>query len=469
MRKGCFFNKSRLGVVALVIVLAMLLGCSMASVTITEKDPDATREQTSSTVHSEDDNAENAGADDLNTEDSDKSEEPVGAPEPEHETISIEKIETAQDYIKDTAIAQGNADEIILAEGVLGLGEYGEVRGSEKWLLGLDEEARILVLDEKEHCIAAYAKDGTRTVKLNDIPGDDTTKVNCVRWDGQDFIVWSESKKQEDAEADDVGQGWCVYLADLNAKTVTVIDQDAGIRADENYAHRYVAPTKVSVAEGYVAYISFEKDNAGCITEVVKVYDIASEELKTIYFLEDDPTCNALGDPSIGNGKIAWAQAYIRPDFLYEGYTLVYELATGKIYILDTPENVINPCINGEVLIAENNPNQTYYDSEIVLYAFHENKWIYKISAAFPDYYTRSSRGVGLGQISAWGDYVTWDGMILPSVLVFNTATNELYTITDGRSEVGAIQIYPGGLLAWYDRWVDDGKLVAEIHYCILK
>ena len=121
-------------------------------------------------------------------------------------------------------------------------------------------------------------------------------------------------------------------------------------------------------------------------------------------------------------------------------------------------------------MIAENKPNNTYYDSEIVIYDITENIWKYKISSDFPAYYKSSAQGVNLGEISTWGDYVTWSGMILTNIMVFDLKTSELYVIAENLFDAGNVQIYPGGLLVWSDRRVEStGNLVGEIYYCILK
>ena len=459
MKKSCLFIKKRLGFAVLVISLAMLLGCSMASVTTHKKNQETADDEC--VKH----NSYLPSADEKNYDKNVGRNDEIKIQE---KRSLIEEIETKQDFIENADIQQGRTNEIIQAKGMFESGEYEAVFGKGRWILGIDKESRILLLDEEENNISAYTQDGKQTILLENIIAERTTKINCAKWDGNNYVAWVESLKCEGEE--DLGDGWGLYVASISDKIVTVVDQDAGIRAEENNAYTYAAPTNVSIADGYISYVSFGKNDEDRVTDVVKMYEISSGKLETIYQMEADPTCNVLGYTSGGNGKIAWSQAYIRPDALYEGYTSIYDIATGQIYTLDTTQNVINPCINGGHLIAENKPNNTYYDSEIVIYDITENIWKYKISSDFPAYYKSSAQGVNLGEISTWGDYVTWSGMILTNIMVFDLKTSELYVIAENLFDAGNVQIYPGGLLVWSDRRVEStGNLVGEIYYCILK
>lgn len=73
------------------------------------------------------------------------------------------------------------------------------------------------------------------------------------------------------------------------------------------------------------------------------LYEIATQQRTPIGYLQGFPTENGIGNSSIGSGYIAWSQAYVRPDFLYEGYTVLYNVATKETATWETEENVINP------------------------------------------------------------------------------------------------------------------------------
>lgn len=380
-----------------------------------------------------------------------------------------EEIEIGLVYQQDTDIPQGDPVNIVQERSVLDQEAYSGILENGGWVLGLDSQERILILDGVTYDVKAFSHDGSSVVLRANLMEDRGNAPLCAGWDGGNYVAWSECPYASGLYDETNGASWRVYLADLSTGAITLIDQDTGLRPNMENPYHYLAPTDVCIADGFVSYISFTERGDGEVVQSVMLYSIAEDTLTTVYCLDADPAENALGWTSIGGGKLAWSQAYLRPDSLYEGFTSVYDLSTKQISILRTEDNIINPCMAGAYLIAENNPNQTYYDSEIVVYSLASHLGLYKISPSYPDYALRSSKGVNLGGISAWGRYVTWTGNILTNVLLFDLESGQLYSIVSGRYDVSGVRIYPGGLLLWQERALSEtGELTGYTSFCIL-
>lgn len=382
---------------------------------------------------------------------------------------TYEKISTTQEYITNLDIPVGDKTEIVLEEGTLGETAYYGLLENGGWYLGMSEDHGILVLNEDGYNIEKVKADGSNEVLLTNIMGDRGKKPECISWDGSSYIAWAESPHANEWYDETLGSDWAVYVANLETGTIILVDEDIGLQAEENAAHNYLAPSNISIQNGYLSYKAYAQREDGKIVEAIKLYDIAKDSLTTIDFLDGDPSNHGMGCPSICDGKVAWSQAYIRDDSLYEGYSVIYDCNTGEKSIVETDENIINPILSTGYLIGENNPNRTFYDSEIVMYSFKYKSWKYKISPDFPDYKAASANGVNLGAISTWDDYVTWSGSVLTNVVVMDLEKEVLYTITEGKYDISNIALYPGGLLVWQERYFDDAGLHGQMNYAILK
>jgi hypothetical protein len=377
-------------------------------------------------------------------------------------------IDTVQSYTQDTDIPQGDTNDIVAAQGILGESEYVGIRDSSGWLLGADQEARILRLDKSTYNVEAYSPDGTVTTILENIMGDRSRVPECISWDGGDYIAWSESPNADDWTDGTSGADWAVFVANLQTGEMQLIAQDTGLRPREGSYFTYLAPTNIAIADGYISFLNFAEREDGEIVQAVMLYEIATSELQTLDFMAGDPYNHSMGWSSISGGRVAWSQAEILETGMYEGYTTIYSCETGEKQVIQTSENVIKPILTGDYLIGENKVNNTFYDGEIVAYSFEDNAWVYKITPAY--YEASGSRGDSLSTVSAWNQYAVWSGCLIESVALLDVQNGLRYTLSDDLYELMDIAIYPGGLVIWGGYYEDDdGNLSTRSNYAILK
>jgi len=200
----------------------------------------------------------------------------------------------------------------------------------------------------------------------------------------------------------------------------------------------------------------------------MKKYQISTNRVEIIDELKTDPTENAIGYPSVYENYIAWPHGYVRQDGLYEGYCVLYDCTTGIKQKLVTTENVINPNLTNGYLIAENKPNKTFYDSEVVMLDLSNLTWKYKITSNFSQYSDYIDNPLNVA--SADGRYCTWDGSGLPSLVIMDLKEGTRYNIVD-KDEKHVVN-YPviHNVLTWfeYEDTPDKGRIV-HLYYHYLR
>ena len=378
-------------------------------------------------------------------------------------------LKTELNYLHNLEIPEGDPAEIVLEQGVIGEGAYNTVLDTSGWfLLGADADQNLLIL-ETDGTLHRTSKSGEKQVLYSDLRSDPAHEIECVAWDGDSYVVWAEHPPFERIP---YGVGWELHLLDLRTGEKRLIDRDQGLRPVDDNACSYVTPTTVAIADGYLSYGSYALREDGRVVQSIMLYEIASGKLELIGLLQGDPTENRMGAAKIGGGYVGWSQAYVRPeDSLYEGYSLLYDLSTRQTRILESTENLINPCMIDDWIICESNPNTTYYDSEIVAYQISKNQWRYKIGPGYPGY---RDFGDNLGLQSTWGHYVTWLGDSLPQLLLLDLEHGVRYTMAtmarNSHDELQGIRLYPGGLLSWFERFMDaEGNLDVHVYYAFLR
>lgn len=389
----------------------------------------------------------------------------------ENDDTTIESIPFEySSYRENEEICIGDNGKTVITEGVLRETAYATVLDRGGWILGADEDQNILTMDKETFNIERTFPDGKKEILLENVLQDQENGIECVAWDGGKYVVWSESPFANKSYDETMGANWRVWLANLETKEMLCIDEDIGNRPDSDSAAVYLAPTRVEIADGLISYVSFAKNDNEEVVQSIMLYEIETGTLTQIGTLDGNSTENALGNPCIGNGYIAWSQAYIRPDALYEGYILLYNLAEGKTSRLETDENVLNPCIVGDFLVCEGNPNKTFYDSEIVIFYIPTQTMIRKVTAAYQSYEKISEDGVNLGKITSSGNYITWSGDILPEIIVYDLNGDQRFVIDSGRFDAPSVTLHKGNLLTWIERVIEPtGTITNSMHYCFLK
>ena len=377
-------------------------------------------------------------------------------------------LQTELNYLQNLEIPEGDPAEIVLEQGIMGKDGYGGALDLLGWTLGANAEQNLLTLDTDGTLYQTF-KGGENHILYPDLRSDPAHEIQCADWDGGSYVVWAEHPPFEDIP---YGVGWEVHLLNLQTGENRVIDRDQGLRPVDGNACPCVTPTSVAIADGYVSYGSYAPREDGTVVEAIMLYEIASEKLEAIGWLQGDPTKYRMGASSVGGGYVSWWQGYERPeDALYEGYSLLYDLSTRETRILQSPENLINPYMIDDWVVCESNPNRTYYDSEIVAYQISKNQWRYKISPEYPGY---RDFGDNLGRQSAWKHYVTWSGDSLPHALLLDLEHGVQYMVgtieRDTYDELYGIHLYPGGILTWFDHFLDaERELQVRVHYAFLR
>lgn len=372
-------------------------------------------------------------------------------------------------YLQDGEIPEGDPAEIVTAQGVLRETEYEGLLSEGGWLLGADDQQRIFVLNMETYNLELVSREGEQETVLENVMGDRDRQVECVYWDGGRYVAWSESVESFTWFGETSGGEWGVYLADLQTGEITCIEEDAGIRPESNYITSYAGQAELAIADGLVSYVSFTEQN-GRPTPTIMLYDIAAQQLTPIGYLQGNPTENGIGTPAIGSGYVAWSQAYVLPEWLYEGYTVLYNVATGETTTWETEENVIHPHIVGDYMICESKPNETLHDGEIILFEQASGTVLRRVTVGHPSYASYGGDGVNLGRVSSCGSYFTWNGSVVSDVCLMDTQNGKLYVISkEGLSEVLNVNLYPGKLMTWGVRDVVDGELISTTYYCFLK
>lgn len=395
---------------------------------------------------------------------------------PSNELAPKESVETPEGsenatliFQQDEMISIGLNADIIIDSGVLRKTGYLDFLPNGGWILGADEFQNILVLNGETYSIESVSPTGETEIILENILGSRNKKIECIFWNGNRYIAWSESPHAGEWYDETNGAEWAVYLADLVTKETICIDKDEGIRPDTSSIVTYVAPVSLSIGENVISYISFTKQNNQTV-QTIMLYDIETKKLTPIGYLQGSDAENSLGHPSVSTDYVVWSQAFVRPDALYEGYSVIYEIATEKTTIWESDENVINPCVVENYLVCEGKPNETFYDGEIVVFDLHSGEMFRKISSKYPSYARRSKFGVNLQSVTASDNYFTWTGDLLTDVLLIDVGSGELFVISSNHDEITNICLYPGNLLVWNVREIsENGELSGSQYYCFLK
>jgi len=378
-------------------------------------------------------------------------------------------IPTETNYLVNDALPRGNADRIIAKQGAV-LSDYPAYDKTHAFIMGADAEKNLYFVDWDDYSLHRLSLAGEDTVILRRLLGNRDNDIYDSILCGSIF-AWSECPNASIIPDPDNGAGWLVCFANLDTGEIKIVDQDKDLRPKENTAYPYCCPSGLALTDEYLAYISFEENEQKEIVQALKLYHIPTEEIEIITYLEDDPSCNALGYPSLDGDTLVWCNGYIRPDGLYEGYISYMNLSERAITRLNTEENVLNPHVTAQHIVAESKPNQTFYDSEIVIYDLKKREWIYKINQNASEYCDHANSE--LNNITCSGEYATWKTSINYVLLVMDIYTGTVFQISEAPSDglLWNIRLLPGNLLLWDKEHYDPktGNSQFSLQYAFLK
>lgn len=389
--------------------------------------------------------------------------EAVPAPE-----IQRTEIATEMNYLMNDELPHGNAETIIALQGSVSE-DYPASDNTHAFIMGSDAERNLYFTDWEDYSVHRLSAVGEDTIIIQSLLENREDDIYTSVFHKAGF-AWSECPNAAISPDPDDGAGWVVCYADLNTGEIKITDQDKGLRPAENTAYRYCCPTTPALSDEYLSYVSFEENEQNEVVQALKLYHIPTGKTETLTYLEDDPSCNAPGSPSMDGDILTWCSGYIRPDGLYEGETFYMNLSERVITRLDTEENVINPCAAGHFIVAENKPNQTFYDSEIVVYDRNRRQWIYKINQNAAEY--RGHANSALEIITCSGPYAVWQTFTNYVLLVMDLNTGTVYQIDEAPSD-GLLwhpRLLPGDLLLWDIEHYDpqSGESQFDLQYAFL-
>ncbi len=400
---------------------------------------------------------------------SEQTEPPQTAKDPANSDIQFTEITTETNYLMNDALRRGNADEIIESQGAI-CDAYPAYDNTRALLAGADAERNLYTVDWDGYSMHRLSAGGEDTVILSRLLGDRENDIYVYAFSGTGF-AWSECPNAAIMPDPERGADWLVCYADINTGEIKIVDRDKGFRPAEPVAYPYLCPSGLALTDEYLSYISFEENDQKEVVQALKLYHIPTGEMEIITYLEEDPTCNALGYPSIDGDTLVWCNGYIRPDGLYEGYISSMSLSDRTVTRLNTTENVLNPHAAGQYIVAESKPNLTFYDSEIVVYDAKTRQWIYKINQNATEY--REHINSALDQITCSGHYAAWHASVNYLLLVMDLRTGTLYQIAEAPSDglLWGIDLLPGNLLLWDKENYDPETAVSKhtLQYAFLK
>lgn len=372
-----------------------------------------------------------------------------------HTLPDPEILETRLDYLTNDEIPEGNSSEIIEESGEIGVTAYFDYIQKAGIPLGFDINRNMISLDAVSFNLESIPPEGKKSILAANVMGDRKRKVQCAVYEAP-YLVWAECPNANNFPDSTHGADWAVYIMNIETDELTLIDYDQGIRLGKGYLYSYLCPMKIAMCGDYIAYQSFAKNTEGVVVDVMKLYTISNRTMLIIDELKTDPTKNAIGEPSISGNLIAWSHEYVRPDSLLEGYCVLYDISTGIRTKLITSENVIHPYLTEGYLIAQNNPNQSRSDSEIVVYDISKTSWLYKFNGSFSQYADKINPTLRetiptLSEPSSIDRYFTWRVTGAPALIVMDLKTGIRYTIIDkddGHS-VNVPVLHNGHVLTW--------------------
>ena len=378
--------------------------------------------------------------------------------------ITYSEIITNKSYKTNDEITIGNNSDIIKKQGRLDDPVY---RRKNVILLGADSNDNIRTFNFNTNEIENIDANNKVTVLLN-IMENRKDHVFAIKMLG-DLVAWSECPNGNMDPALDKtnGKDWGLYFTDLKTKKITKVDGDKNITVPEKTQYGYLAPNQVFLSPNTISYISFESNPEGKVTSVIKLYTISMQTLETLNYLNEDLTQNAFGYPSVSGDKMVWCKGHVNSDGTYTGYSYLYDINTRVISKLVTAENIINPKISGKYIIAQGEPNKTFYDSEICIYDISKNQWAFKINNGYSQY--KSRKDVYLDNVTNVGNYALWTTGYMPSLVLFNEDNEKLYNIIQlpSNKEINSPQLLDGGLLTWVELTHDSSQDL--LNYIILK
>lgn len=400
----------------------------------------------------------------MSINDSDKNIPTIKLNAENENKITDSEIITNKAYKTNDEIDIGNNSDIIKKQGRLDDPEYLR---KNVILLGADSNGNIRTFNFNTSEIESIDANNKVTVLLN-IMENRKDHVFAIKMLG-DLVAWSECPNGNMDPALDKtnGKGWGLYFTDLKTKKITKIDGDKNITVPEKTQYSYLAPNQVFLSPNTISYISFENNPEGKVTSVIKLYTISEQKLETLDYLNEDLTQNAFGYPSVSGDKMVWCKGHVNSDGTYTGCSYLYDINTRVISKLVTDENIINPKISGKYIIAQGEPNKTFYDSEICIYDVSKNQWVFKINNGYSQY--KSRKDVYLDNITTVGNYALWTTGYMPSLVLFNEDNEKLYNIIQlpSNKEINSPQLLDGGLLTWIELTHDSSETLLK--YIILK
>lgn len=195
-------------------------------------------------------------------------------------------------------------------------------------------------------------------------------------------MTWSECPYGADPSMDKTnGAYWQLFYVDLKTKKITKVDAyKEGLCVPDKSQDGYLCPDQVHINQNYISYVTFDYNSMGSVTNVVKLYDMESKNLKVIDYLNDDLVTHYFTCSAAENGRLAWSREQLNPDGTYISTTYLYDIKTTRKAKVETDKNIGFPVLVGNFLCVQNNPNKTFYDSEVCIYDINASAWVYKIN-----------------------------------------------------------------------------------------
>lgn len=335
---------------------------------------------------------------------------------------------TDQNYKINEEIEIGESKNIIEKKGVI----KSNVSLNGMLILGVNkQDDSLLYYEPHSKSIITFKMDTGEVIDNWDILKDRKNKIYAINKTG-DIIAWAECPCGNiDPNTDRTkGAGWEVYYADVTTREIKKVDEDSGIiLPNQHIEYGYLAPSKLAISDNYISYITFDYNLENQITAVIKLYDIKTEKLEIIDYLNEDLSYHAFGYPNISGDKMVWCKALVKPDGTYDGECYYYDINKKEKAKLITDENIINPTISGNFICVEGKPGKTFYDGEVCIYNIKDNKWEYKINGQFEQY--NKMANIYLNYLTATDKYLLWETAIQRALIIFNFYDQKLYKIVN--------------------------------------
>ena len=227
---------------------------------------------------------------------------PIATPESHDLIASATQTSSGKKHYKiNDAISAGNKNNIILKSGKF----TDEIfNGTEESLLGLDAYGNIIKFNHATNCIESVNSSGVSKV-LVDIMGSRKNYIYQIEKSGN-RVAWSECPYGADPSMDKTnGADWQLFYVDLETKKIAKVDAyKVGLCVPDNSQDGYLCPDQVHINQNYISYVTFDYNPMGNVTNVVKLYNMETEKLEIIDYLNDDLLTHYFTCSAAENGRL---------------------------------------------------------------------------------------------------------------------------------------------------------------------